>query len=279
MGFLMFSWLFLFPAKDIWNRANVTGENNNIGVFLKQAEWLLVRVCGFVPLVVGGSSAILEYGTEISSKQLVMLPWDFSRITFMKYVTTARKQACFPETVCSNSCCSRFHVSFPNQPSNLISCNNSGWFFSQISLSCAWYVFRGYNEGNSQRLQFMSAMRRKASNVNPVFRSTVYHLDVPRLRIVTIQCQDSGILFNGFTTRTKCLNLCVKLCFWIHPACDKLLLNQGGGLCRSSAFMLLRGNTRRGEAYVKVTFMQVTIVTSEPSLLKTERSFACPWGR
>jgi hypothetical protein len=38
MGFLMFSWLFLFPAKDVWNRANVTGENNNIGVFLKQAE-------------------------------------------------------------------------------------------------------------------------------------------------------------------------------------------------------------------------------------------------
>jgi hypothetical protein len=38
MGLLMFCWLFLFPAKDNWNRANVAGENNNSGVFLRQAE-------------------------------------------------------------------------------------------------------------------------------------------------------------------------------------------------------------------------------------------------
>jgi len=41
--------------------------------------------------VVGGSSAVLEHGTEISSKQLVMLRSDYSRITFMKYVTVAGK--------------------------------------------------------------------------------------------------------------------------------------------------------------------------------------------
>jgi hypothetical protein len=41
----------------------------------------------------------------------------------------------------------------------------------------------------------MSAMRGKANNVNPVFPSTVYHLDIPRMRTVTIQCQDNGIFF------------------------------------------------------------------------------------
>jgi hypothetical protein len=30
---LMFCWLFLFPAKAIWNRANVRGQDNNSGVF------------------------------------------------------------------------------------------------------------------------------------------------------------------------------------------------------------------------------------------------------
>jgi len=31
-GILMFCWLFLFPAKGIWNRANVRGQDNNTGV-------------------------------------------------------------------------------------------------------------------------------------------------------------------------------------------------------------------------------------------------------
>jgi hypothetical protein len=31
-GMLMFRWLFLFPAKGIWNWANVRGQDNNIGV-------------------------------------------------------------------------------------------------------------------------------------------------------------------------------------------------------------------------------------------------------
>ena len=78
-----------------------------------------------MPLAVSYSSAILEHGTEISSKQLVMLRWDSSRIMCIKHVKVAGKQACIPEPVCSNSCCGRFQVSFPKQPSNLIACNNS----------------------------------------------------------------------------------------------------------------------------------------------------------
>jgi len=39
---------------------------------MSQAEWLFVRVCGFVPLEVGGS-AVPVHGTMLLSKQLVML--------------------------------------------------------------------------------------------------------------------------------------------------------------------------------------------------------------
>jgi len=34
-----------------------------------------------------------------------------------------------------------------------------------------------------------------ANKVHPVFPSTVYHLDIPRMRIATIQCQEYGIYF------------------------------------------------------------------------------------
>ena len=40
---------------------------------MSQAELLLVRVRGFVPLVVGGSSAVPVHGTVLLRKQLVML--------------------------------------------------------------------------------------------------------------------------------------------------------------------------------------------------------------
>jgi hypothetical protein len=108
---LVFCWLFLFLAKVIWNRANVREVNNNSGVFWGRRSDCLVRVCGYVPLVVGGSCAILEHGAEISSKQLVMFRWDSSRVTLIKHVTVAEKKPCFPEPVCSNSCCGRFQVS------------------------------------------------------------------------------------------------------------------------------------------------------------------------
>jgi len=61
-----------------------------------------------------------------------MLRWDSSRITFVKYVTVAGKEACFPESVCSINCCGRFQVSFPNQSSNLIVCDNSVWMVLQL---------------------------------------------------------------------------------------------------------------------------------------------------
>jgi len=65
---------------------------------VRQAEGLFVRVCGFVPLAVGGSSAFLVQGTGLSSKQLMMLPSDSSRFLFIKFVKFAGKQACFPGT-------------------------------------------------------------------------------------------------------------------------------------------------------------------------------------
>ena len=130
----------------------------------------MVRVCGFVPLAVGGSSAILVRGTELSSKQLVMLRSDSSRFKFIKYVTFA----CFPEHVCSNSCCSRFKVSFTNATSNMIVCNNYVWTVFQPNFYplCVEYLHK-LHEGNVQRLQFMTAMRGKENNVHAVFPSTV----------------------------------------------------------------------------------------------------------
>jgi len=40
-------------------------------------------------------------------------------------------------------------------------------------------------------------------------------------------------------------------------------MEPGGGLSKSSAFVLLLGNTIRRETYITVAFMKVTIVTSE----------------
>jgi len=67
-------------------------------------------------------------------------------------------------------------------------------FQPNFYLLCVVCLQRLY-EGKSQRLQIMSAMRGKANVVHPVFPSTVYHLDIPRMRKVTIQCQDIGICF------------------------------------------------------------------------------------
>jgi len=94
-------------------------------------HWLLVRFCGFVPLVVGGFSAIPVHGTGLLSKQLVMLRWDSSRIMFVKYVKVAGKQIRFLEPIFSNGCCGRLQVSFPNHSSNSIVCNNSVWMVFQ----------------------------------------------------------------------------------------------------------------------------------------------------
>jgi len=63
----------------------------------------------------------------------------------------------------------------------------------------------------------MSVVRGEANNLHAVFPNTVYHLDIHGMRIVTNQCQDNGIFLDGFTTRKKYLNLCIRLSFWIHP--------------------------------------------------------------
>jgi len=124
-------------------------------------------------------------------------------------------------------------------------------------------------EGNSQRLQFRSSMRGKANNVH--FPCMVYHLDIAQMRTVTIQCQDNGIFLDSFIKQTKCLNHYVQLPFWIHAALWQAAIKPGGALSRSSAFMLLSGNTRRGGTYIMVAFMQVTIVTSEPPVCWRQR--------
>ena len=40
---------------------------------MRRVDGILGRFCGYVPLVVGYSSAILDHGTGISSKQRVVL--------------------------------------------------------------------------------------------------------------------------------------------------------------------------------------------------------------
>jgi len=123
---------------------------------------VLLRLCGF--------SAVPVHGTELSNKQLVMLRWDSSRIMFIKYVTFAGKQDCFPEPVCNISCCGLFQVSFPKELSNLIVCKNFIWMVFQPNFYLLCVVcLQGRHEGNSQRLQFINAMLGKANNVHPVF--------------------------------------------------------------------------------------------------------------
>jgi len=138
---------------------------------------MLVRVCGFAPLAVSGSSAILVHGTGLSSKELVMSRWDSSRFMFIEYVTYAGKQACFPEPVCNNSFCGRFKVSFTNQTSNIIVCNNYVWmdFQPNFYLLCVQYLHK-LHQGNVQRLQFMIAMRGQG-NVHTGSRAQC-HLDI-----------------------------------------------------------------------------------------------------
>ena len=180
----------------------------------------------------------------------------FQVVMFIQYMTVTRQQACFPDLFCSNGCCGRFQVSFPNQSSNLIVCNNSVRmaFHPNFYLLCVVCLQR-LQEGKVHKLQFMSAMRGKANSVHPVFPSTVYHLDIPRMRIVINQCQDRRIFLDGLTKRTKCLTHCVKLSFWIYPALWQAVIEPGGELFRSSAFMLLLGNTRRAGTYMPVAFM------------------------
>jgi hypothetical protein len=249
---ITFCWLFLFPAKCIWNRASVRGQNKNSNVFwgCRSDCWL-----GTVPLVVSYSSAILQHRTKISSKQLVMLRWDSSTTMFVKYVTVAGKETCFPEPVCSISCCGRFQVSFPNQSSNLIVGDKSVWFYSQISKTCAWYVFRGCMR--ETRTSSWMLCGGKQTLCTPISRA-VYHLNIPRKRVVTIQCQDIGAFFRWLQKTDKVIEPLRKVLFLDLPSPGTAATELGEALTSSSAFMLLLGNTRRGGTYVTVAFMQVT---------------------
>jgi len=165
-------------------------------------------------------------------------------------VTIEGKKACFPERACSNSCCGRFQVSFCNKPSNLIACNNSVWEVFQPNFYLQRVVcLQRLNEGNSKRLQFMSAMRGKANNGHPVFPSTHYHLDIPRMRIVTDQCQDNEIFFRWLHKIDKLFQLLRKVVFQDPSSMRQAAIEPGGRLSRSSGFMLFLENTRRGGTY------------------------------
>jgi hypothetical protein len=58
----------------------------------------------------------------------------------------------------------------------------------------------------------------EANSVHPVFPKTVYHLDMPRMRIVTIQSQDKLFLLDSFIKQTKYWNNWLQLSFCIRPA-------------------------------------------------------------
>jgi hypothetical protein len=70
------------------------------------------------------------------------------------------------------------------------------------------------HEGKSRGCSVISHMRRKASSDHTAFSSNVYHIEIPRMRIETIRCQNNGIILNGFRNQTKYL----MLPFWIGPA-------------------------------------------------------------
>jgi len=67
-------------------------------------------------------------------------------------------------------------------------------------------------------LQFKIAMRGKANNVHPVFPTTVYHFDIPRLNTETILCQDNGIIFRQLHKTDIMIELLRKAVF-LDPLC------------------------------------------------------------
>jgi hypothetical protein len=116
-------------------------------------------------------------------------------------------------------------------------------------------IYRCSSWVTSERRQSMCTLFSRTQSITSIFlewrqwpssvRITAYFLD-------------------GFVQRTKCLNQCVKISFCIHPAMWQGAIELGGVLSRSSARILLLGNTRRGGTYVTLAFTQVTIVTNEP---------------
>ena len=192
-GTLMVCWLFLFRATVIWNRPNVMGGTTTEmfrkagGVTVGYGLWICAASGGWFFCNVG-----TVRGTVLSSKQLVMLRSDSSRFMFIKYVTLA----CFPEPVCSNSCCSRFKVSFTNATSNMAVCNNYVWtgFHQNLYILCVEYLHK-VHEGKSPEVAVYDcyAGGRKTTRT-PFFRAQC-HLDIAGMRIVTIQCHNNGIFF------------------------------------------------------------------------------------
>jgi len=107
-------------------------------------------------------------------------------------------------------------------------------------------------------------MKGKVSNVHPVFPITVYYLDFPWFRTETIVCQDNGILFRQLHETDTMFEALRKVVFLDPFGFGTVAIETGGGLSRSSAFMLLLRNTSKVGTYVTVAFMQVAAVMIEP---------------
>ena len=191
----IFRWLFLFPAKCIWNKTNVRGQKNNSALFWGRRSDCWLGVCGFVPLQKGYSFAILAHGTEISSNNsrccAEILP---GLCALIMWWLQGNKH------LSSNPFAAKAAVAdfkyLPNQPSNLIACNNPVWMFFQPNFYplCVVYLQRLNKETTGVWSSWVLCGGRQTM-CTPLFPSIVYHLDIPRMRIVTIQCQDNWIFF------------------------------------------------------------------------------------
>ena len=169
----------------------------------------------------------------------------------------------FPEPVCSNGCCGRFQACFPNHSNNSIVCNNSAWMVFQPNFYLLYVVcLKTLHEGNLQRCmkeiyrgcssRVISEGRRSMCTLRSRVKSTISTFF--EWGQWPFSVRKTGYFLDGFTKRTKCLNHCVKLSFWIHSALWQTAIEPGGVLSRSSAYMLLLGNTRRRGAYVTLAF-------------------------
>jgi len=107
----------------------------------------------------------------------------------------------------------------------------------------------------SEGMQSMCTLFSRAQSITSIFLEWGQWLYSARI---------TAYFLDGFIKRTICLNHCVNLPYWIHPTLWQSAIEHGGVLSRSSACMLLLGNTRRGGTYVTLAFTQETIVTNEP---------------
>ena len=127
-------------------------------------------------------------------QQLAMLRLDSSRIMCIKYVMAARKKHVSRDPFAAIAAVADFKY-FPIQPRNLIACNNPVWmgFQPNFYLLCVVYLQRQIKK--LPEFEVYECYVGEGKQCAPRCPEQVYHLDIRRMRIVTIQCQDNGIFF------------------------------------------------------------------------------------